>query len=433
MKPPFWILLSAIILSSLSLPISGTIAAAPAVHYPKINLKTDCGAKGDGRSNDTVAFQKAARFIQEKGGGTLIIPKAVYIVGEQKHVEGQTPYYQPQSIFQVKNVNYLRIEGNGATLRFTPGLHYGAFDPKTGQTYDKMPDYDPQYAVGIGVMFDISHSHHVTVRHLDLDGNSSTYTLGGGWGDTGRQLPAEGLLFYGDTDVQVSRVHSHHQGLDGIMIGWTGLKESDAPTPHTLTDCTFDYNGRQGLSWVGGRGLTAIRCQFNHTGRVKVGETVLSSAPGAGVDIEAEDSVCRDGDFEDCEFVDNAGCGLVSGSGNGGYSRFLRCTFWGTTNWSVWSDRPGLKYQGCKFYGCAVHMFGSPDPNLATSFSLCRFEDKPWINGKVFGRFLLDSDLSSSDNVHIDNCSFLAHAPARHLVRFMVSKPIITHCSGLPR
>ena len=281
--------------------------------------------------------------------------------------------------------------------------------------------------------FDISHSRHVTVQNLNLDGNSSAYVLGGGWGDTGRQLAAEGLLFYGDTDVQVNRVHSHHQGLDGIMIGWTGLKESDPPTPHTLTDCTFDYNGRQGLSWVGGRGLRAIRCRFNHTGHVKVGDTVLSSAPGAGVDIEAEDSVCRDGEFEDCQLVDNVGCGLVADAGDGGYSRFLRCTFWGTTSWSAWSAKPGLKYQGCNFYGTAVHTFGSPNPNLATAFTQCHFEDKPWINGKVYGsNYLVDAD-SGGDNIRFDRCSFIVHAATRHPLWFTGGKPVLTDCAGLPK
>lgn len=429
----FWIVL-AIIGASL-MPLVGTAAASPkAVTYPAINVKTDCGARGDGRSDDTAAFQKAARLIQARGGGTLVIPKATYVVGGQKHVEGQTPYYQTASVFQVEKLGFLSVKGNGATLRFARGLHFGAFDPQTGQRYGKMPDYDHKYAVPVGAMLDISHSRHVAVRDLDLDGNSSAYVLGGGWGDTGRQLAGEGLLLYGNADVQVSRVHSHHHGLDGIMIGWTGLKETDPATPHTLTDCTFDFNGRQGLSWVGGRGLQAIRCKFDHTGRVQVGTVTLASAPGAGVDIEAEESVCRDGYFQDCEFVDNAGCGMVADSGDGGYAHFLRCTFWGTTDWSAWSAKPGLKYRDCRFYGSAVHTFGSPDPALATSFIGCRFEDKPWTDGRVYGNYLLDSD-RGGENVRFDRCTFVVHSPTRHPLWFNAShgKASFTNNTGLAR
>ncbi len=416
------------------LSVGAASAFLKASPYPTINVKTDCGAKGDGRSDDTGAFQKAARLIQARGGGTLLIPKATYVVGSQKHVEGQAPYYQTSSVFQVEKLGFLSVQGNGATLRFAPGLHFGAFDPETGQTYGKMPDYDHKYAVGVGAMLDISHSRHVTVRDLDLDGDGGGYVLGGGWGDTGRQLAGDGLLLYGDADVRVERVHSHHQGRDGLMIGWTGLKASDPPTPHMLTDCTFDFNGRQGLSWVGGRGLQAIRCRFNHTGRVKVGGETLASAPGAGVDIEAEESVCRDGYFQDCEFVDNAGCGLVADSGDGGYAHFLRCTFWGTTDWSAWSARPGLKYRDCVFYGSAVHTFGSPDPALATGFTGCRFEDKPWTDGRVYGTYLLDSDRGGA-NVRFDRCAFVVHSPARHPLWFNANhgKAYFTDCTGLTR
>ena len=437
MKPSgtgiFWSVLATVGAQAM---LPGSIVEAlpktAATTYPTLNLKTDCGAQGDGRSDDTGAFQKAARLIQERGGGTLVIPKATYVVGGQKHVAGQTPYYQTASVFRVEGLEFLRVEGHGATLRFAPGLHFGAFDPKTGQPYGKMPNYDRQYAVGVGAMLDISHSRHVTVRDLDLDGDSGGYVLGGGWGDTGRQLAGDGLLLYGDADVRVERVHSHHQGRDGVMIGWTGLKASDPPTPYTLTDCAFDFNGRQGLSWVGGRGLQAIRCKFNHTGRSRAGTTLLESPPGAGVDIEAEESVCRDGYFQDCEFVDNAGCGLVADSGDGGYARFLRCTFWGTTNWSAWSAKPGLKYRDCLFYGSAVHTFGSPDPALATTFIGCRFEDKPWTDGRVYGNYLLDSD-RGGENVRFDHCAFIVHSPTRHPLWFNANhgKAFFTGCTGM--
>jgi hypothetical protein len=423
-------------LKTILLLMASLIAAQPALQaappiYPTVNLVKDCGAKGDGRSDDTAAFQKAAKLIQAKGGGTLVLPKAVYLVGTQTHVAGKTPYYLAPTVFRATNLRFLLIKGHGATVRFAPGLHYGAFDPQTGAPHTAMPDYDPKYAVGVGAMLDITDSRNVTVQDLDLDGNSGNYVLGGGWGDVGRQLAGDGLLLYGNTAVRINRVHSHRQGRDGILIGWTGLKASAPATPHTLTDCTFEYNGRQGLSWVGGRGLRAIRCKFDHTGRVQTVGMALESPPGAGVDIEAEESVCRDGDFEGCEFVDNAGCGLVADGGDGGYSHFRHCLFWGTTNWSAWSARPGLKYEDCRFYGSAVHTFGSPDPALATGFTRCVFEDKPWKDGKVYGRYLLESDEGGA-NVQIVGCTFVVHSKTRQPLWFKRDKAIVTGNTGLP-
>jgi hypothetical protein len=380
--------------------------------YPRIDLQKDCGAKGDGVTNDTAAFQAAARLIQKAGGGTLVIPKATYIVGQQTHEPGKYPYYQRQPFFDVQKLNRLVVEGNGAAVRLASGLHYGSFDKETGKPYQprSMPFIDVAYHNAVGSMFAVTSSKNVEIRNLELDGNLSTLIVGGEWGDTGRQLEAYGLRLYNNSDVRIEGVYSHHHALDGIVIGWAGLKDGDPATPHTLTDCRFEYNGRQGLSWVGGRGITAYRCKFNHTTRGTNQGKPLASAPGAGLDIEAEESVCRDGYFEDCEFLDNGGCGMVADSGDGGYTKFVRCTFWGTTAWSVWSRKPGLKYEDCKFHGSIVHAFGSPNADLATRWTRCAFEDKQWTDGKrPYGGFLVELN-GDMKNVTFDACTLMAHA-----------------------
>jgi hypothetical protein len=137
----------------------------------------------------------------------------------------------------------------------------------------------------------------------------------------------------------------------------------------------------------------------------------VSSGPGAGVDIEAEESVCRDGLFVHCQFWNNAGCGMVADSGDGGYTRFAHCSFWGTTSWSVWCVKPGLSFDECVFNGSAVHTKGSPDSVLATRFRRCRFEDKSPLPGKgVYnGGFLMNTDVGG-ENVTFDECVFVAHA-----------------------
>lgn len=394
----------------MTVPFNTSIAArrGPPSLLPVVNVREQCGAKGDGMADDTEAFHQAAALIQKAGGGTLVIPKGVYRVGRQRHVPGETPYYQGADIFAVRNLEFLRIVGNKATLKITPGLRFGSFDAQTGQPLAPTPPfYDGKAVAAVGNLVSATGCRNVIIEDLTLDGSSDTLTVGGMWGDTGRQLPGSGLVLYNNGRVRIRGVHSHHHALDGAIIGWTGLKESAAPTPHELRNCVFEFNGRQGLSWVGGRGLTARKCRFAFTGRGK-----LSSAPGAGVDIEAEESVCRDGLFEECEFWDNAGCGMVADSGNGGYTRFVRCSFWGTTSWTVWSLKPGLVYDNCRFHGSAVHTIGSPNPELATRFKNCRFEDRrPTGNDRVYrgSGYLMETD-GGGENVLFENCTFTAKA-----------------------
>src|SRR5687767_3043439 len=74
-----------------------------------VDLKADCGAKGDGRTNDTSAFQKAAKLIYDAGGGELTIPAGVYIVGRQYVKKPTDPdakdrgtaFYRRENIFAI--------------------------------------------------------------------------------------------------------------------------------------------------------------------------------------------------------------------------------------------------------------------------------------------------------------------------------------------
>lgn len=372
---------------------------------PTINIEK-LGARGDGVHNDSAAFRAAAKLIQEAGGGRLVIPRRTYLVGEQTHEDGKFPYYQAQPIFSVKNVDGLIVEGKGATLRLKAGLRFGSFDKHTGQPFQPKPGRftDRDYAARVGSMLQIHHSRNILIRGLELDGNNGALVLGGMWGDTGRQLHAYGIELYNNSNVAVENVHTHHHGLDGIAIGYSGLKESDAPTPHTLINVVSEYNARQGLSWVGGRGLRAYRCKFNHTRRAAFG-----SAPGAGLDIEAENSVCRDGYFEDCEFINNGGCAMVADSGDGGYTKFVRCTFWGVSNWSLWSAKPGLVYEDCTIYGTAVHGYSSPNAGLATRYVRCHFEDKDYGTNGVYRSAAVIECASVGDNITYEDCTVIAN------------------------
>lgn len=410
--------------AGLDAPAEGAAAdAQPDFHcsesFPRLDLKADCGAAGDGKTNDTAAFQKAASLIQKAGGGELVIPAGVYIVGKQtvkSSANAPGAWYQAAEIFTVTGVACLKISGYGATLRVQAGLHYGGFNPSTGQPQDYTGGSQNEAAVGR--IFDIQSSQNVFIEGLEIDGSNESLILGGQAGDVDRQVAATGIVFNGCSDVTVVDVHTHHHALDGIAVEHLS-GPPPKKMPHQLIRVVSEYNGRQGLSWIGGWGLACTDCKFNHTGRALNGGTALFSKPGAGLDIEPNagtTDLTRDGLFTQCEFIDNAGPGMETAGGDAGYAKFVSCTFWGTTTYSLWPVHPGIELVDCVIHGTAVHASDgstsanpTPVPALATRFTNCTFEDVPWTNGLVYRNGSLYNLPDSTPGVTWTGCTFINH------------------------
>jgi hypothetical protein len=348
------------------------------------------GAKGDGKTNDQAAFQKAADYFNKRGGnGKLIISKGTYIVGKQSFTGGKQnqPAYTGEDVMHFTNIKNFNITGQaGSLLRYVPGLRFGAFSPATGKAYDHGNNYfvNRAYVAAVGSCILIDNCDNVIISGITVDGNCGNLILGGIYGDVGRQIPHNGIYISNSRRIQISKNYLHHFGLDGIIIS---NKETSLPDSITISDCNFEYNSRQGLSWVGGNQLYVKNCKFDHMGKGK-----FTSPPGAGVDVEAEVGPVRNGIFENCEFIDNAGCGLVADSGNSGDCTFTGCTFWGTTNWSIWLTKPGFSFHNCNISGSVVHGYSAPSAKEATKFYNCSFEDKPYHGNPSYGKYLIETN-----------------------------------------
>lgn len=373
---------------------------------------SDYGASpGANAATNTRAFQHASSALSRAGGGTLLVPPGRYRVGAQRRAlrRGQGFAASAEPIIRIENcAQPVAISGTGAVLVAADGLRFGAFDPASGSPHapSSMPFYDADFRADAYRMIDVRKCRStVTISGFELDGNADRYVLGGTWGDTGRQVEAIGIMLDGNTGgVVVENVRSHDHGLDGIMVAHAGLTAGSPRYPVTLRNVTCDRNGRQGLSWVGGTQLTAIGCRFTRTGRGR-----FQSAPGAGVDIEAEESVCRNGRFVDCVFSDNVGVGFLVSTGDVADIQVERCRMIGTTSWSAWPCKPRIRFNNCLFVGAVVNTFPSADPAQATQFHHCRFTDQPKLSptGKAYHQFLADLG-GGSTNVLFDDCDFVA-------------------------
>lgn len=387
----------------------GPHTPAPAIAGEVFDVTRFGASPGASAAANTAAFAAASAALVRNGGGTLLVLPGAYRVGAQRR--GRDGPYEPADLIRIEGcARPVVILGRGATLRAADRLRFGAFDPRTGAAHaSRMPFTEPAFRTSAPTMIVVRGcTGPVRIHGFDLDGNAEAYMLGGEWGDTGRQVGGDGIICEANTGgVAISDVRSRDHGRDGIMLVHAGLTANSPRYPVTLSDVTCDRNGRQGLSWVGGTQLTATRCRFNRTGRGR-----FASSPGAGLDIEAEGGVCRDGRFVECEFVDNSGCGMVADSGDTADMTFIRCRFVGTTIWSAWPKKPGFLFRDCLFVGSIVQTYGDPNPARAAQFIGCRFwgDSKLSPTGKVYGNFLADLGAGAT-NVLMKNCDFRAVDP----------------------
>ena len=367
----------------------------------------DFGAKGDGVANDTEAFAAMSAHVNRLGGGTIILRQATYLVGLQAPTRSASWSFEPSGIMEFHGLTReLTISGNGARLKCAPDLRFGAFDSLSGASLLRI---GPNYALGERAtpylaMIKVMDCHApLEIADLELDGSLPELRIGGQYGDTGRQIPATGL-FLGEnhSSETIRNLHTHHHALDGITID--GDPERIARS--RFENVVSEFNGRQGASLVGGRGYDFFGCKFNSTGR-----STLISAPGAGVDIEAEGSKQnRDLTFTDCEFSSNSGPGMVADSGDSANVTFTRCTFVGTKSWSAWPNKPRFRFDDCVFVGSLAHAYSAPDPVQAAQFHHCAFDDRArsgdrtvYLGGHAFGSI---ADLDIGENVLFEGCDF---------------------------
>lgn len=387
------------------------------------------GAKGDGKTNDTEAFLKAAKFFNARHGeGKLLIPKGVYLVGKQ----GFQPNQKGQQGFPGADIlkleyckNFIIQGAAGAKLKYRDSLRFGSFNPidKTPYRNNNPNVPDIQFAASIGYCIAFFNCNNCQLKQLELDGNNRGMVYGGGYGDKGIQLQHYGVFIYHSKKILVEKVAANYFALDGIAVD---NQPTDKPDAIVLRNSRFEYNCRQGLSWVSGNQLTAINCQFNHTGTV-----AYTSAPAAGVDIEAENHTIQNGLFKNCSFINNKGCGLVADSGPSSDCRFEDCTFWGTVSYSVWIKKPRFTLYRCHIYGTAVHGYNSSNDTDATRYLSCHFEDKPYKGQPTYGNFLVDAD--GVKRLIIDSCTFVIHQKKIMWINLPnntleADKPMISHC-----
>ncbi len=391
------------------------------------------GAVGNATFNNHDVFARLSQQINARGGKTtLFFPKGIYIVGKQTENQKPGAPYQGQSVFTLQHVAQVKFVGEeGTIIRFANALRFGSFDPKSLLPFTpKLPFTDAGFKVNIGNLFHFIDCNQIEINQIEGDGNASHIFYGGPWGDVDRQCMHIGIFIQNCNNIQLQSASMHHFGLDGIQIA-----NARANTNNwiMMRNCRFEYNLRQGFSWVGGQGLTAEYCSFNYNG---LGNE--SSAPRAGIDIESEVSPIRQGHFYQCEMIDNGGVGVLADTGPSSEIDFKQCRIIGTRNWSVWVTKPSYTFRNCYILGSITHGYAAPDNLSATRFIYCSFSDSLFHGQKVFGNYLVECN--GSKRMRFDNCRFIAQQKKLLYVncqinndseRVMLTGCTLVHCNPL--
>lgn len=342
----------------------------------KLNLivmVTDYGADPSGVANSQSAFMTAAALIVTQGGGHLIVPQGTYLWGEQT-LAGATGLGYAWRGFDLIDIHDCTlpvvIELQGAKFLNVDGLRFGSFNPVTGAPAGSSVAPDNQ--ANIGDCISLTDNADVTIMGAaEMDGNLINATIGGPWGGSGRQNIHSGIRAYGNDRLSMENLNVHHFCLDAYTIGYPGTTTTSRQTPHAIKNCSGLYCGRQGLSWVGGNNFEWDGGEFSHIGKAfntSLGG-VLFSSPGAGIDIEPELAVCRNGLFKNVYCFDNAGAALLADQGDAANITVKDSTLIGTTLWSLWALKPRFVIENCVLVGAVAWLLGDADPALAAKVS----------------------------------------------------------------
>jgi len=283
-------------------PADTTTSGPPLV----LDIKTDFCAQGDNITDDHIAFVRASNFIRARGGFCILnIPAGTYKVGKQDY-DSNGYYAYGESVLNIANCHNVQITGLGSPkLLFRDSLRFGYFDPTTGLpftpvTTTEINNKNLQAYNGIGI--NVQNAHNITISNLVLDGNCyENKVIKGGYPAStgGIQLTHVGIRILNSGNVSIDGVLINNFGLDGIYL----LNDPDNSGQKNvqINNSYFDYNGRQGISLVGGDSVFITHSYFTNTR-----QGYVQASPGAGVDMEMENNhAIKDIFFDNCLFENN--------------------------------------------------------------------------------------------------------------------------------
>ncbi len=483
--------LSTLLITFLCLPASAFTEfdndpPPPAIVIKHLGPGGDFQTDPDHPENDFLQFQLAAKFINDRQGYTDLIiddpgrPNRTYIVGNETFGNDSLPYYRSQYPFYLHNCQNVTVRGGGLKppiLKTRDKMHLGYFG-LFGEHPENVSDWNPSQEDGvttswpncanilnyihlndpaqdghwqcINTPLDLTdpdyyffyitrrmyanpkptlffeYCENITVTDLEIDGNISNMILGG---ETGIGHPCYEFFFHGiiiqnTMKVQLLNLNVHHMGTDGL-----GITNENVTTDNDVyvRNSKFNYNGRNGISWTAGRGITIDNCEANYNALLTL---PIQTSPGAGLDMESEAAKVINGRIINSRFFGNKGHALGMPEywdvpSYSGHHYFLGCEFGNSSSYgsssvvyAALAQQRDVRFDSCKFYGYAIANFIPPVDEVATienapKFYDCFFSD--CYNGNLVNMHSSTNRTAEIDSrkAIVDRCTFLTFDPLK--------------------
>lgn len=242
------------------LPGTSALAAVPAATRTRGSARVDVrehGARGDGASDDTAAFQAAIDALPY-GGGTVHVPAGAYLIDPLRSV-------------RLRSRMHLSLAADARLL---------AKANPAPQAYVLLAE---------------------RLRDLEISGGAIVGDRDSHQGKTGEW--GHGIRVRGCERVTIRDIHISRCWGDAISAGGIQLKGQPSRPGRDLliVGLTSTGNRRQGLTIGSYRGVLVSHCEFSGTG---------GTPPGAGIDVEPDTDVASGVVIEDCRIHDNRGPGV---------------------------------------------------------------------------------------------------------------------------
>lgn len=222
----------------------------------KIDVR-EHGAGGDGKKDDTAAFQAAIDALPA-GGGTVLVPAGSYLIDPTRNVKLRSRMH----------------------LSLAAGARLVAKANAAPRAYVLLAQQVEDVEISGGSIVGDRDSHRGTA------------------GEWGHGIRIRGCSRVTVRDIRISRCWG-----DGISAGGIMLKGQPSRPGRDLlvANVVCSGNRRQGLTLGSYRGVRVRNCEFSGTG---------GTPPAAGIDIEPDTDIASGIVIEECLVRDNRGPGI---------------------------------------------------------------------------------------------------------------------------